>query len=77
MSHRQEIDAILKQVEPWPADEKRELVAKLLRQQQPARSGPRQSLSSIVGMANPTGRQYTDEEIDEMRYQALKEKYKL
>jgi hypothetical protein len=81
MSHRQEIEAILKQVELWPSEEKRELVDKLLRQQRastaPTTSRPKESLSSLLGIANPTGRQYTDEEIDEMRFQALKEKYKL
>ena len=29
----------------------------------------------LRGMANPIGRQYTDEEIDQLKYDYLKEKY--
>ena len=33
------------------------------------------ALESLVGIANPEGKQYTDEEIDEMRFQYLVEKH--
>ena len=32
-------------------------------------------LDSIVGIANPEGKQYTDEELKEMRFEYLVEKY--
>jgi hypothetical protein len=37
----------------------------------------RPSLGKLQGIANPTGRTFTDEQIDELRFASLKEKYKL
>ena len=77
MSHRPEIDSILKQVEGWPAEEKRALALQLLRTKSVEQQAKRPSLGNLIGIANPTGRLITDEELDEVRYQALKEKYGL
>ena len=82
MTHRSEINAILKQVEPWAAEEKRYLVEKLAQQATndapaPLNPGSRPSLGDLLGIGNPTRQQLTDQEVDNLRYEALREKYKL
>ena len=75
MSHRQEIEAILKQVELWPAGDKRELVEKLAQQGDVGpQARPRRSLGELYGIANPTGKPISDKELDDARFEALREK---
>jgi hypothetical protein len=55
----------------WPLEEQPVLAMELFRSMRP------HSLGELQGVANPTGRTFTDEEIDELRFAVLKEKYKL
>jgi hypothetical protein len=77
MSHRHEINSILKQVQGWPAEEREALAMELLRSAPSAAGERRPSLGALLGIANPTGRAFTDEEVDDLRFQALKEKFQL
>jgi hypothetical protein len=78
MKHWPEIKAIVRQIESWPIEDKRELVKRLLEQRPSDESAVnRPSLGELLGIGNPTGRHLTDVEVDELRYQALKEKLKL
>ena len=76
--------AILKQVELWPAEERRWLAEKLAETDHapipPGPTGPtpleqRGSLSSLIGIANPTGKQYSDGDIDRIRTEAMVAKH--
>lgn len=84
MSQRPEISSILMQVENWPREDRQALAMELLRAPSatamPATDVAKQrrpSLGDLIGIANPTGRTFTDEEVDDLRFQALEEKYKL
>lgn len=77
MSHRHEFNSILKQVQGWAPQEREALAMELLRSAPFAPGQPRPSLGALIGVANPTGRTFTEEEVDELRFQALKEKYQL
>jgi hypothetical protein len=68
-------------VEGWPLEEQQVLAMELLRSMRrhsrSAHGERRPSLGELQGIANPTGRTFTDGEIDELRFAALKEKYEL
>ncbi len=86
MSSRPEINSMLKQVEGWSVEDRRELAAELM---QPLESGSvptvcdsntsarRSSLGALIGIANPQGRSFTDAEVDALRFQALREAHGL
>lgn len=85
MTHASELAAILKQVEPWTAEEKHWLAEKLSAQAALSREQPplriplppekRRSFGELRGIANPSRIAFTDQEIDDLRFDALKEKY--
>jgi hypothetical protein len=85
MSHRSEINSILKQVEEWTAEDRRALASELLRRGDSSTASiastgtvsQRPSLGALLGIANPQGRALADEGLDGVRFQALKESHGL
>jgi hypothetical protein len=82
MRHEAEMKAILKQVELLTQEEKRWLSDKLREEALSEPGGApitqkRPSFGELLGVANPTGRDYTDDEVDQLRYEALNQKHLL
>lgn len=76
-SYDDRIESIVSEAAAWPAEVQGRLERKLAARR-PGRTLPpkkRGSLIALLGVANPTGRQFTDEEVDQLRYEALAEKY--
>jgi hypothetical protein len=77
MSHRPEIDSILKQVEEWPPEERQALAMELLGRT--AAAGPlpppRDTLSRARGLFKTAGVAPTDEEVDRWMDEHRMQKY--
>jgi len=73
MEHSDEIRAILKQVELWPPEELGRLARAVSAQAERRRGGAdeaRPSLGDLAGIANPSGRTYTDADVERLRHEA-------
>lgn len=86
MSHHPEINSIVTQVREWPVEDRQALIAQLMTAAAPPTHSStstkdlgvrRESLGGLLGLANRTGRSFTDVELEELRLQALKEKHRL
>ena len=79
MRHEAELRAILKQVEVLSSEERRWLVRQLadVPDVPPVPVDRRGSFADLRGLANPEGRTFTDAEVDNLRHEALREKYHL
>jgi hypothetical protein len=73
MSHRDQIIAILQQVETWPDEDRKALVQELMRGAKALNAGKRPSFSTALGIARGEGAPPSDEDVkrwmDEYRTQ--------
>ncbi len=77
MSHRQDMDAILKQVENWPQDERAALAYQLLRGSESAElpPTPRDTLSRALGRGRGKGAPPSDELVRQWIHEHRMAKY--
>ena len=78
MSHRQDMDAILKQVENWPQDERLSLAYQLLRgsaESDEIQPAPRDTLSRALGRGRGKGAPPSDELVRQWIHEHRMAKY--